>query len=200
MAKSRTPGGASMGSEQTARSLERAALELLARDGVLKGLNLREVADHAGVNRALVYHYFGSRRDLLRAALRHNVRQRIMSARMKDEPLGFGDRMKHVLRGCIRYVSMYRLVALLMLDGDSTLRLMPDLPRTQQRLQQDQAAGVLDPEIDPVALHALMVSLSLGYSMSRTQLAKEFGIGVRELDERMLAVAERLGFEAPERP
>ncbi|SDX78094.1 transcriptional regulator, TetR family [Saccharopolyspora shandongensis] len=186
-----------MDSEQTARSLERAALELLARDGVLKGLNLREVADHAGVNRALVYHYFGSRRDLLRAALRHNVRQRIMSVRMQDEPLGFGDRMKHALRGCIRYVSMYRLVALLVLDGDSTLRLMPDLPRTQQRLKQDQAEGALDPEIDPVALHAMMVSLSLGYPMARTQLAKEFGLGVRELDERMFALAERLGPEKP---
>lgn len=182
-----------MDSEQTSRSLERAALELLARDGVLKGLNLREVADHAGVNRALVYHYFGSRRDLLRAALRHNVRQRIMTVRMQDEPLGFGGRLKHALRGCIRYVSMYRLVALLMLDGDSQLRLMPDLPRTQQRLKQDQDAGTLDPEIDLVALHALVVSLSLGYSVSRTQMAKEFGIGVRELDERMLELTERLG-------
>ncbi|HAM48545.1 MAG TPA: TetR family transcriptional regulator, partial [Alphaproteobacteria bacterium] len=41
-------------------ALEAAALRLLRRHGVLAGLNLREVADEAGVNRGLVYHYFGS--------------------------------------------------------------------------------------------------------------------------------------------
>ena len=51
----------------TEAALQRAALDLLGRNGVLAGLNLREVADEAGVNRGLVYHYFGSRRDLLRA-------------------------------------------------------------------------------------------------------------------------------------
>jgi len=39
----------------------------LNRDGVLAGLNLREVAAEAGINRGLGHHYFGSRRDLLRA-------------------------------------------------------------------------------------------------------------------------------------
>src|SRR5690606_36581152 len=61
----------------TEAALEQAALRLLERNGVLAGLNLREVADEAGVNRGLVYHYFGSRRDLLRAALGADVRERI---------------------------------------------------------------------------------------------------------------------------
>ncbi|MFE5025744.1 TetR/AcrR family transcriptional regulator [Streptomyces sp. NPDC056656] len=38
---------------------------------MLGGSNLREVGG-AGVNRGLVYHYFGSRRDLLSSALRRN--------------------------------------------------------------------------------------------------------------------------------
>ena len=43
-----------------------ASLDGIERDGVLAGLNLQEVADEAGVNRGLVYRYFGSRRELLR--------------------------------------------------------------------------------------------------------------------------------------
>jgi AcrR family transcriptional regulator len=66
MGKYEKASGPSMDSELTAQTLERAARELLERNGVLGGLNLREVADHAGVNRGLVYHCFGSRRDLLR--------------------------------------------------------------------------------------------------------------------------------------
>ena len=57
--------------------MQRAALLLLERNGVLAGLNLRQVAEEAGVNRGLVYHYFGSRRDLLRAALRSDVNERL---------------------------------------------------------------------------------------------------------------------------
>ena len=53
----------------TERRLIDAALDLIRSNGVLAGLNLREVAEAAGVNRGNIYHYFGSRRDLLRAAI-----------------------------------------------------------------------------------------------------------------------------------
>ena len=46
-----------------------AALDLLTERGVLAGLNLREVADRVGVTPANIYHLFGSRQGLLRAAL-----------------------------------------------------------------------------------------------------------------------------------
>jgi AcrR family transcriptional regulator len=42
---------------------------LVCGSSTLTGLNLREVADDAGVNRGNIYHYFGSRRELLRAAI-----------------------------------------------------------------------------------------------------------------------------------
>ena len=54
---------------ETERRLIDVALDLILHNGVLAGLNLREVADGAGVNRGNIYHYFGSRRELLRAAI-----------------------------------------------------------------------------------------------------------------------------------
>ncbi|MFC6063883.1 TetR/AcrR family transcriptional regulator [Streptomyces ochraceiscleroticus] len=181
-----------MDSELTAQTLERAALDLLERDGVLGGLNLREVADRAGVNRGLVYHYFGSRRDLLRSALRRNVRERIAAIRLQDRPARFSSRVRHVLKGGVRYASAFRLAVLLLLDGDTQLRLMPDLPRTQELLRQDQEAGLIDRDVDLVALHTALTSLSTGYVLARSRLAKEFGVGVRELDDRFIGLAERL--------
>jgi len=54
---------------ETERRLIEVALELIREKGVLAGLNLRKVAEGAGVNRGNIYHYFGSRQELLRAAI-----------------------------------------------------------------------------------------------------------------------------------
>lgn len=55
--------------EGTENELIDAVLRLLQRDGVLAGVTLREVAKEAGVNHGQIYHYFGTRRGLLRAAI-----------------------------------------------------------------------------------------------------------------------------------
>jgi AcrR family transcriptional regulator len=54
---------------ETERRLIDVALDLIRNNGVLAGLNLREVAEGAGVNRGNIYQYFGSRQELLRAAI-----------------------------------------------------------------------------------------------------------------------------------
>ena len=64
-----TPRKTSQNRAETERRLIDAALDLIRRNGVLAGLNLREVAAAAGVNRGNIYHYFGSRQELLRAAI-----------------------------------------------------------------------------------------------------------------------------------
>ncbi|WP_306320345.1 MULTISPECIES: TetR/AcrR family transcriptional regulator [unclassified Streptomyces] len=190
---------AAMDSEATSRLLEQAALELIERDGVLAGLNLREVADRAGVNRGLVYHYFGSRRDLVRAALRRTAAERRARLLVEDGPRRFGDRVARSVRGCVRFASSIRLLMLLMLDGDTKLKTMPHRERTQERLRADIDSGHLAADADPVALHAFLQSVNYGYVLARSSLAKEFGIGVRELDERFVALLERMsaGVDGP---
>ncbi|MEB8338392.1 TetR/AcrR family transcriptional regulator [Streptomyces endophyticus] len=190
---------AAMDSEATSRLLEHAALELIERDGVLAGLNLREVADRAGVNRGLVYHYFGSRRDLLRAALQRTAAERRERLLVEEGPRRFGDRVARSVRGCVRLASSVRLLMLLMLDGDTKLRAMPLRERTQERLRTDIDSGYVAGDVDPVALHAFLQSVNYGYVLTRSSLAKEFGIGVRDLDERFVALLERMstGVDGP---
>jgi AcrR family transcriptional regulator len=184
----------------TEAALERAALRLLERNGVLAGLNLREVADEAGVNRGLVYHYFGSRRDLLRAALGSDVRER-----MRDFKLGlrlpFRDRYTRFVETMLRHRRAVVLSALLVLDGDKGVRMDPDQPGRRARVRHDVETGDLAPDLDTEALWVAISSMAFGYDIFRTRLAEELGIDLDELDDRFVAMAERLlaGVQ-PERP
>jgi len=103
----------------TEEALQEAAIRLLDQHGVLAGLNLREVADKAGVNRGLVYHYFGSRAALLRRALRKTARARIGNiASARDMP--FRQRMVHYWRTIVGYPREIRLVTLLLRSAEAT--------------------------------------------------------------------------------
>ena len=106
--------------ESTEVALEAAALRLLGKNGVLAGLNLREVAAEAGVNRGLVYHYFGSRTALLRRALRRNARERIDAVSGAIQ-LPFSKRVIHYWRTMVKYRREIRLATLLLLDSDKAV-------------------------------------------------------------------------------
>ncbi|HEX8804723.1 MAG TPA: helix-turn-helix domain-containing protein, partial [Acidimicrobiales bacterium] len=166
----------------TEAALERAALELLERDGVLGGLNLREVADEAGVNRGLVYHYFGSRRDLLRAALGSDVRQRMRDLK-QGVSLPARERYLRFLRTMIkpRHRRAVVLSALLVLDGDKGVRLDPDREGRHRRFVRDVEEGQLPADLDADAHWAATSSLVFGYALFRTRFAEELGIDIDEL-------------------
>ncbi len=183
--RQRTPDRAA-----TEASLEAAALELLARDGVLAGLNLREVAAEAGVNRGLVYHYFGSRQDLLRAALRADAHRRFAEVAEAGH-LPFRERFARFLRTMVRHRRAVSLVTLLVLDGDRSLRTMPLREGTHGVLRRDVEDGHLD-DMDLDAVHVATVSLAYGYVLYRERFAAELGVGVTELDDRFLSIADRM--------
>ncbi len=174
----------------TERALEAAAVRLLERDGVLAGLNLREVAEEAAVNRGLVYHYFGSRQDLLRAALRAGASRRFREVRAAaGEP--FGVRMAHFLSTMVRHRRAVRLATLLVCDGDRTLRTMPLREATLALLERDVAAGGLD-AVDLDAVHVAVVSLVYGYVLYRDHFASELATTAAGLDDRLADVFERM--------
>ena len=175
----------------TEAALQRAAIDLLERHGVLAGLNLREVADEAGVNRGLVYHYFGSRRDLLRAALRRDVEQR-----MSDFSPGFGlpapERYERFVRTTLAHRQAIVLAMLLVLDGDRGVRMVPDPAGVRDRLARDVDEGVLPPDVDPAGVHAALAALGYGYAALRDRLADELDTDVDRLDEQVAATVRRL--------
>lgn len=176
--------------EATQRALQDAALRLMERNGVLAGLNLREVAAEAGVNRGLVYHYFGSRRELLRASLSRSARKRFTDVTEAGD-LPFRERMLAFIQTMVRHRQAVRLATLLINDGDESLRTMPLRDLTRQRLGEDVDNGDLD-DLDLEAVHVATVSLTYGYVLYRERFAHELGVSVTELDDRFGAVADRM--------
>lgn len=175
----------------TEAALQTAAIDLLERNGVLAGLNLREVADEAGVNRGLVYHYFGTRRDLLRSALRRDVEQRL--ADFAPGPgLSAAARYERFLRTALGHRQAIVLALLLVLDGDKSVRMVPDPDGVRERLGRDVDEGTLADDVDPVGVHAAMASLVYGYTALRDRLADELSVAVDRLDEHVATTMGRM--------
>lgn len=190
------PASTSVRSDVAQRLVD-VALELLARDGVLAGLNLREVADRAGVNRANIYHYFGSRRELLRAAIQSQFAdfgQRTY-ARVRDLP--FVERKLAIFQ-LAGDANHSQLLALLVADGDD-VDPMPNFDNSISDLRRDVIDGHVHREHDLEALQVAFSSLSRGYRIFRGGYAARVGVPAEELDERVGTVMRTwlLAMEAP---
>lgn len=177
--------GATGDRADTEALIERAALDLLQQNGVLAGLNLREVADLAKVNRGLVYLYFGSRQALLRSALSKRAAEAPIwnSPRRTEEPLP--DRAEHDLLELAAAEDQVRLHALLHLDGTDELTGLPYLADALALLERDREQGAIPEDTDLEALHVLLVSLGAGYSLYRDSFAADIDTSPAELDSRV---------------
>lgn len=168
-------------------ALEAAALRLLHRNGVLAGLNLREVAEEAGVNRGLVYHYFGSRQELLRAALRRDVKERLAEI-LASSQLPFKARIQQLLRTMMGQDEAIRLSTLLVLDDQERLPVAPLREQWISGFKRDIAKGEIRDDVDLDALLALVTALSYGYVVFRQSISDEFDIPASDLDFRIDAI------------
>lgn len=176
--------------EATEEALRTAAMTLLRRQGVLAGLNLREVADEAGVNRGLVYQYFGSRRALLRSALFTRAKENVAEiSATAGQPLR--KRLSQLFWSSLRLPEPIRLIALLVLDGDERPRLLPMRRAGRAALAADAARGEL--AVDDVdAAHATLAAIIYGYTLFRESLAREIDVPVEELDGRVARCVEAM--------
>lgn len=150
--------------------LEKAALELLDEQGILAGVNLRSVAERAGVHRGLVYHYFGSRRELLLAALR---RRRDLAGRVTGPDGVPGDLL---FAAGLRDGQPARLMTLLALDGDESYLPFGPLPERVRVTTRDMAGA----------------AVALGHTLYRQSFAREMRIGQRAWDRRVFAAWARV--------
>ncbi|WP_165950321.1 TetR/AcrR family transcriptional regulator [Actinomadura sp. GC306] len=176
--------------EATEESLRAAAIALLRRGGVLAGLNLRQVADEAGVNRGLVYQYFGSRRDLLRSALFHRSRPNAEDA-VDAAGLPLRKRLSRLFWKSLRNPEPVVLASLLVLDGDDRPRVLLNKGAGRADLAAEAARGELPVE-DVEAVQAAIASTIYGYTLLREHLAREIGLPAEELDGRMAACVEAM--------
>ncbi|WP_326681918.1 TetR/AcrR family transcriptional regulator [Streptomyces sp. NBC_01237] len=169
--------------EETEADLLDAARRLLRRDGVLAGVNLREIATEAGVNHGQIYQYFGTRQALLRAAAADLVERRVADQDGHWD-LPFSERRAAMFRYRLEEPELVQLEALLALDGDDGFSPFPRFAQTRQSLERDTDEGALPQDADAVAAHVMTAAVQMGYVIFREAYARDTGIPLEELDER----------------
>lgn len=93
-----------------------AALDVFARKG-RDGARMQEIADHAGINRALLHYYFRSKSHLYETVFAHGFRQFVssLSQSLKTEP-EFEDSLRTFVHGYIDYLREHQSMARLMIN------------------------------------------------------------------------------------
>ena len=169
---------------ETEKRLVEVALAMMERDGVLGGLNLRKVAEAAGVNRGNIYHYFGTRRELLRAAINSQFKTlvRTLSAKRRGKP--FIRRRLDAFR-LSDSTKDSQLRALLILDGDEAVDPMPNYEHQLSELRQDVIEGAVHRHHDLESLQVVLSAVLRGYRIFRHPYARRLGISTSEPDERV---------------
>jgi len=171
---------------ETEQKLIDVALEMIRDKGVLAGLNLREVAKGAGVNRGNIYHYFGSRQDLLRAAINRQFDTIFESFRRNQKPARFVQRrVANFLRHGSTKTNDSQLRALLVMDGDKGVDPIPMYERGLSQLRQDAIDGEIHRGHDLEALQVALSAFTRGYRIFRLPYAKRVGTTPKELDQRV---------------
>jgi AcrR family transcriptional regulator len=167
-----------------------AALEQLERKGVLAGLNLREVASDVGVTPANIYHYFGSRQGLLRAALAREM-ERLDAPLAAVAGASFVERRVRMF-DAITSTPTLALTALLALDGDPDYEPMPFLTATRAHYAALVERGDVPADLDIDAAHLLGLATSIGCAIYGAAAARQLGTTVDALNGRVRIVFERL--------
>jgi AcrR family transcriptional regulator len=172
---------------ETERRLIDAALGLIRRNGVLAGLNLREVADEAEVNRGNIYHYFGSRRELLRTAIARRFEAVIEALVADRRGVPFVERRLRAFRGP-DLLQDSQLRALLVIDGDETVDPIPRFELALRGLQQGVEDGEIDRAHDLEALEVALSAMRRGYHLFREPYANRLGTDADDLDVRITRI------------
>ncbi|MCW4353567.1 TetR/AcrR family transcriptional regulator [Hoyosella sp. YIM 151337] len=176
--------------DKTAELLEQAAAAVVLREGPLQGFSIRKIAEAAGVNRGLVYHYFGTGRSLISEALNQYVDSNLVPSLVPQTTVAA--LTTQMLKAAAGRHDAFRALALLLLDGQPPGALLFSAGAIQRTFEREQQLGRLRADFDPAALYALLVALMVGYALLRRRLAAECKVSPAELDARIQDLAARI--------
>lgn len=177
-------------------ALIEATIELLG-EASPADIPIKAIAARAGVNHGLVHHYFGSKEDLVRAAIRRGA-ARLYDGQPADLRTGYTFRFLRQNPGLVR--GLARIV----LDGPGDL--LEDLAPPRERLdgwigqlEAQLAARGLAGTFDAPTLNAFVVAALMGWWTFRPLLAAAFRVPEDADDAIAGWLAQLDGMVAPNR-
>ena len=176
------PGGRNP--QQTQQRILEAALQEFAAKG-FAGARVDVIARRARINKRMLYHYFGDKEGLFREVLRRKIADR--SAWLAGAPEDPVERLPFWFQMACRDRDWVQLLEWEALQwGEKKVideeRRQESIARAVERVRQQQAKGMLDPELDPGQLLISMMALT-AYPLAFPQLAR-LATGLSVSDEK----------------
>jgi TetR/AcrR family transcriptional regulator len=179
----------------TTKSLLDAAVAEFTAFG-FEGGRVDRIAKQAGVNKQLVYHYYGSKADLYRAALEdvyHQIREREQELHLADlEPVEAMEKLVgfsfDYLADHPEFVAMIndenRMGARHLRTSEKVTEMHSPLVRlVEETLARGVAGGVFNERFGPVNLYLSIAALSFFYFSNRATLSVIFDRDMTTLSE-----------------
>jgi AcrR family transcriptional regulator len=176
------PGGRNP--QQTQQRILEAALQEFAAKG-FAGARVDVIARRARINKRMLYHYFGDKEGLFREVLRRKIAER--SAWLAGAPEEPVERLPVWFQLACRdreWIQLLQWEALQwgekkVIDED---RRQESVAKAVERVRQQQARGLLDPNLDPGQLLLSMMAIT-AYPVAFPQLAR-LATGLSVSDEK----------------
>ncbi len=169
--------------EATTSAILRATGDLIAERGI-DGFTLSEVSRLAGINRALIYHYFQNRDNLIHCTI-DDILERNKEA--PSEPNA--DAVENSLRVHIAHPEVSRVFFQLLLAKNESLPLGNRLTDAIEAIDRYNREANIEVSYDLTFLLIMLVLAQLSWPLSREAISKTLSISVEEADERFIAAA-----------
>ena len=171
--------------QATRKAILEATSQIIAEQGA-GTFPLSIVARRAGVNRSLIYHYFGNRDTLIVQAIEH-----IMSRYKEARPQGGAEDLERNARMHIEHPEIGRFLFQILLSGRQLPDLWPRLKSAIEAIEEFQQQHAPDRPFDPTFVTIFLSLAQLSWAFSRGEFARLLGISVAEADERFLSTLGR---------
>jgi AcrR family transcriptional regulator len=189
------------GQRETVAALVDATIGLLAERGPA-AVSVRDIAARAGVNHGLVHRHFGSKQELVRAALDRLAGELFDAA--GAAPLDVAG-LSALFTATARHEAYWRALARTVLDGDAPRAFQsrfPTIRRVVEALEGMQRSGALTTDVGAPLLTAGLGALVLGWLVFEPFLLAATDLDRRARDENrgallaaLLTILGRLGGE-----
>lgn len=166
--------------EQTRKAILNATSGLIAERGV-DGFTISEVALRGKINRALIYHYFKDRNNLIVHALDHVIEQN----EVRD--LDLGATVEANIRLYIEHPEIARVFYQMLLNGRPLLRIGERIQRTTDALKELQQRNAPDSDSDAEMAFIIYVLAQMAWPFSRDEMARLLDVSVEKADERFIS-------------